>query len=398
MRILIWNECYRSGGQDQNVIDLINNWPDENDRFLIAINRTHEGIDKIKRHTNRHADIVLFPFKTLLEIWESSFWKRVRSVSVTLFRLMFGLYFITTYLPLNVFKSYRFLTGEMLSAVLVNSGGFPGLTNSFVFPAFIAFLKNVKKRIMVIHNFPPPGLRRYEAPISSMIIKKCFQIVIMVSETLKASYSSFPFYSKTQVILNGVDVGESEVNLWQGFSNPIVAGIFGELHPRKGHKTLLDAIRRVEDKLGVRLIIVGRGTSEEHSFLVKYVETIALRSDVVFKDFLPDCKPVMAECDIVVQPSIAYESFGRVAAEAQGLGRPVIVSDEGGLKEVVSNGLNGLMFKAGNGKDLAEKFLMMVQNEAKTREMVQKGRELYLKKFSSKRMAREYCRALHDLQ
>ena len=49
MKILIWNECYISGGADWSLIDLLNNWPNKKDEFTVCINETHEGLNLIKK-------------------------------------------------------------------------------------------------------------------------------------------------------------------------------------------------------------------------------------------------------------------------------------------------------------------------------------------------------------
>ena len=49
MNILVWNECYISGGADWSLIDLINNWPNKSDNFTICVNKSHEGYNLIKK-------------------------------------------------------------------------------------------------------------------------------------------------------------------------------------------------------------------------------------------------------------------------------------------------------------------------------------------------------------
>ena len=49
MKIAIWHECYIQGGSDWSMIDLINSWPNKNDKFYIFINESHTGINLIKK-------------------------------------------------------------------------------------------------------------------------------------------------------------------------------------------------------------------------------------------------------------------------------------------------------------------------------------------------------------
>ncbi|MGL4513973.1 MAG: glycosyltransferase, partial [Lacipirellulaceae bacterium] len=58
-------------------------------------------------------------------------------------------------------------------------------------------------------------------------------------------------------------------------------------------------------------------------------------------------------CDVVVHCSVAPEPFGRVIVEAMLSKRPVIASDDGGAREIVLNGVNGLVFPPGDSTALA---------------------------------------------
>ena len=61
-------------------------------------------------------------------------------------------------------------------------------------------------------------------------------------------------------------------------------------------------------------------------------------------------------CDVACFPS-RYEPFGIVALEAMAAHAPVIVSDAGGLKEIVRHNVDGLTFYSGNSTSLARMIL-----------------------------------------
>ena len=54
-----------------------------------------------------------------------------------------------------------------------------------------------------------------------------------------------------------------------------------------------------------------------------------------------DVRPVLAALDVFVLPSIAVESFSNAALEAMSMGRPVILSDIGGAREMINDGVEG---------------------------------------------------------
>jgi glycosyltransferase involved in cell wall biosynthesis len=92
----------------------------------------------------------------------------------------------------------------------------------------------------------------------------------------------------------------------------------------------------------------------------------------------------------VVVPSICFESFGLVAAEAMSYGLPVIASKIGGLQEIVEDGVTGLLFEPRNSEELARKMNLLWNNLDLCQEMGQAGRRKVLWEFNEDL----YCRKL----
>lgn len=87
----------------------------------------------------------------------------------------------------------------------------------------------------------------------------------------------------------------------------------------------------------------------------------------------------------LVVPSVWYENFPRTIVEAFACGLPVVASRIGALAEIVEDGKTGLLFEAGNAKDLADK---LAWAEAHIDEMMQMGmaaRQEYEAKYTSER-------------
>lgn len=80
----------------------------------------------------------------------------------------------------------------------------------------------------------------------------------------------------------------------------------------------------------------------------------------------------MSKASVLIVPSIWYETFGLVVAEAYAAGLPVIASRIGALSEIVREGETGLLFKPGDARDLADK---MAWAQSHPEEMRRMGRE-----------------------
>lgn len=116
----------------------------------------------------------------------------------------------------------------------------------------------------------------------------------------------------------------------------------GRLEWEKGVQTLLAAMPTVKRRHpGVRLVVAGTGTLEEE--LRQRARRHRLGSSVVFAGRLPTAElaGLLGAADVALVPSL-YEPFGLVAVEAAAAGAPLVVSDTGGLRELVEDGVSGL--------------------------------------------------------
>jgi glycosyltransferase involved in cell wall biosynthesis len=100
-------------------------------------------------------------------------------------------------------------------------------------------------------------------------------------------------------------------------------------------------------------------------------------------------------CDIFVAPS-RFESFGLIFLEAMREGKPVIGCKAGGIPEVVSHGVNGLLVEPGDIQQLSDAILQLATNRALRQHMGDAGKRLFEEKFTAHRMAEESL-ALYDL-
>jgi glycosyltransferase involved in cell wall biosynthesis len=136
-------------------------------------------------------------------------------------------------------------------------------------------------------------------------------------------------------------------------------GYFGQLNQFKGIHVLLEAMRLLEKDGGdAHLWIHGANLDlQTPEFQRKMADLLAACKDnvTVVGKYQPDALPrLMAEVDWVVVPSIWWENSPLVIQEAFLHGRPVITSDIGGMAEKVTDGVNGLHFRARDAVSLAQ--------------------------------------------
>ncbi|TCZ75893.1 glycosyltransferase family 1 protein [Paenibacillus albiflavus] len=119
----------------------------------------------------------------------------------------------------------------------------------------------------------------------------------------------------------------------------------GRIIPRKGIQVLIQAVRMLKSKIPhVRLIIAGGTTSKSYfNKMKKYAA--AMHVPTVFTGYIPHrhLPQVYWLGDCFVCPSQRHEAFGLVNVEAMASGVPVVASANGGIKEIIHDGVNGLL-------------------------------------------------------
>ena len=117
----------------------------------------------------------------------------------------------------------------------------------------------------------------------------------------------------------------------------------------KGHKILLDAIAKM-GRLDISVVLLG--IAHEHSsyyeMMKRHVARLRIESLVRFAPKTNDMPASLMLADVVVMPSIEPEPFGRVAVEAQAMGRPIVAFGHGGAVESIIDRKTGFLAEPNN--------------------------------------------------
>ena len=174
-------------------------------------------------------------------------------------------------------------------------------------------------------------------------------------------------FDKIDVIPNGINLTnfngierDYEFRRQYAADNEKIILYMGRLVYEKGIQHLIAAMPKIlENYHDSKLIIAGKGGMIDE--LKAQAEAMGLSDKVYFTGYL-NGKEVqkMYKCaDIAVFPS-TYEPFGIVALEAMLAGVPAVVSDVGGLNEIVEHGVTGMKSYAGNANSIADSILTLL--------------------------------------
>jgi len=174
-------------------------------------------------------------------------------------------------------------------------------------------------------------------------------------------------FEKINVIPNGVNLNSFN-NVYRDYDfrrrfamdNEKIILFMGRLVYEKGIQNLIAAMPKVlEHYHDAKLVIAGKGGMIDE--LRNEVNALGISEKVYFAGYLnsTDVKKMYRCADISVFPS-TYEPFGIVAIEAMLSGTPTVVSDIGGLNEIVEHGVTGMKSYAGNANSLADSILTLL--------------------------------------
>lgn len=163
-------------------------------------------------------------------------------------------------------------------------------------------------------------------------------------------------------------------------------GYVANLHPDKAPFDFIDAAEQIGAQFpDTHFAIAGFGPLE-HDVAAR-VRNGKCPDRIHVLGFRKDILQVMASLDLIVLPSVAREASSTVLKQAGSLGIPAVASNLGGTREIIDDGVTGLLFPPGDTAALVEKMGAMLREPVKSREMGQRAKTKVLAEFSADAIA-----------
>ena len=164
-----------------------------------------------------------------------------------------------------------------------------------------------------------------------------------------------------------------------------VASVVASFDRGKGHAVLVDALGLLK-RQGIRITTQLIGVGPEQARVERRVAESGLQDDVRFLGWRNDVDQLLADSDLLVLPSIAYECLPYSILEAMGHGLPVVATDLAGIPEEVIDGVTGRVVPPADARSLAQAMRDVVDNPERARTMGRKGKERLAANFSTEQM------------
>jgi glycosyltransferase involved in cell wall biosynthesis len=180
-----------------------------------------------------------------------------------------------------------------------------------------------------------------------------------------------------------------------GLEGHFIIGIIGRLSKEKGHRYLLQALSelRMSGSKPWKLLVVGEGPLRKQ--LEQQLTEQNLRDRAVFTGFSEQPLAMIALMDLVVQPSL-HEAFSRTMVESLALGKPLIITEVSGVREVIRDGQNGLVVPQHDPVALAAAIRRVMDSPTWARQLGAQGAH-DVRVFTMERMAAAYQSCYREL-
>ena len=203
-------------------------------------------------------------------------------------------------------------------------------------------------------------------------------------------------FDKINVIPNGINLSnftgierDYDFRRQYAMDNEKIILYVGRLVYEKGVQHLIAAMPKILSNYhDAKLIIAGRGGMMDE--LRAEASNLGLNDKIYFTGYL-NSKQVqkMYKCaDVAVFPS-TYEPFGIVALEAMLAGVPTVVSDVGGLDEIVTHGVDGMKSYAGNANSIADSVTALLYDHQLATNVSKKAKQKVKDQFNWEKIAQD---------
>jgi glycosyltransferase involved in cell wall biosynthesis len=195
--------------------------------------------------------------------------------------------------------------------------------------------------------------------ISRLLLRCCLHFsdqVVAVSESITQHLrDDYPRYAtRVQFVPNGVRDELLRIPVERSRHGGLRLLTVGSLIPRKGIETIIRSLAICLPETRVNLTVVGAGPLKSH--LERLVHDLGCTGHVQFVGAVPpgQLRPYFAQADVFILASFS-EGRPNVVLEAMAAALPVVASRIEGVTELIRNGKEGLLFDAGDPRQLAEK-------------------------------------------
>jgi glycosyltransferase involved in cell wall biosynthesis len=269
---------------------------------------------------------------------------------------------------------------------------------------FLAALLAKTKWVATNHVWHPlSGKMRFYESLDAFVLRFARRIVAVSREIREDLISTKVPPAKIRVIDNGIDIDrfkqprstETLKAVLGMREHDVVVTIVGRLSPEKGHRTFLEAARRVSsNRHHVKFLIVGDGPMRDE--LRTEAARLNIEERVVLAGFRKDMPEIYALSDVLVNAS-SIEGLPMTILEAMASKVPIIATRAGGIPDIIADNETGLLVDAQDVDALEAAIESLIDDHGKRRRFATSAFEFVTLNHSYERMCDAYRQVYREV-
>ncbi|MBN2447181.1 MAG: glycosyltransferase family 4 protein [Phycisphaerae bacterium] len=247
----------------------------------------------------------------------------------------------------------------------------------------------------LLRMLPGLGLHNRRQILKTRIAAAFASRIIYNSEFVRQQYESIYDYpqGKGCVIVNAAPPAGRTIAR-QPSQDCVVIGYLGRLADEKRIDVLIRALAAMRHRRMARLLLYGEGPLRDS--LAKLADELGVADRVEFRPSTSDTAAAYAEMDIVTVCS-RRESSSNTVLEAMAAGRTVVVSDAGGLPELIGHGEAGVCVPVGDATALAQTLDHLAEDQDERIRLGQKAQTLARQRHEAGQVGRQWLTLLNEV-
>lgn len=277
---------------------------------------------------------------------------------------------------------------------------YPGTFTEFINPKDFSIPSVFNYKVSFLTLFKKFRLR-YN-PFRNILIRYCLSRitrVIAVSKALREALSQNGI-KNASVIHNGINVSEwnispseaEEFRKTYGLAESKIILFQGRLSGAKGGDLILQAMAILaNDNPSAKLLVIGKKDAYAER-MRKRAKDLGIEEKIIFSGWLDEAmmRRAYASSDVVVIPSVCFDSFPNGNLEAFASRKPVVATCFGGSSEIVEDGKNGFIVNPFDVQSLSDRLSGLLSDGEKVQRLGEEGYRLAVEKFSIDEKSKEY--------
>ena len=238
--------------------------------------------------------------------------------------------------------------------------------------------KNNIKVITTLHGTDSylVGILPSLKPVTQLAIQKSDGLTAVSKYLKRVTLNKFTVSKEIEVIPNFVD--HKKFKKIEKNQNQKIIIHSSNFRPVKRITDIINAFEIISKEINCKLILIGHGPELEKS--KNLAKNLNLLNQISFLGNITNLENILGKADVFLLPS-EIESFGLAALEAMSCQVPVVASNVGGLKELISNGKEGYLTNVGAIDKIAYYTIKILQDSELQKKLGKNARKKVLKKY-----------------